>query len=217
MFVPFGAYAILASGNGTNAIALYHEGKKHGFAPEFMLVNKENSPLRTFCQVNDIPCYYVKDQQKGVDPLFEEEVIKICRQHSIQWVFLAGFLKILSIDFLKAFEQVNLDSSKIDSLYRVVNIHPSLLPKYPGLGSYKKAYANQDETYGHTIHLVNEDVDKGPILRQKTIERDSSDSFAAFTEKGKTLENESYARILKDFIQKDFYFKKGKPVFENKE
>lgn len=182
------SYAIMASGTGTNALALIDQGIDIGRPPAFVIVNREDSALLKTVPTRSVPIFYIPAKKSGIDENFEEEVVKKCREYQVEWVFLAGFMKVLGSTFLGAFKQ--------EDYYRVVNIHPSLLPKYPGLGGYKQAMEAGDLEFGHTLHLVNEGVDEGPILYQKVLKRDESLSLEELIEYGKTFENRSYRQIL---------------------
>ena len=133
-------YAILASGQGTNALSLTRTGIELGHPPQLIIVNREDSPLLEEGKKLGIPTYFIKSSVKGVDQDFENRVLNLCHQYQVNWLFLAGFLKILSGAFLNEFNYGEFN--------QVINIHPSLLPKYPGLGGYKKAFTNKDIEFG---------------------------------------------------------------------
>lgn len=190
-------------------MALYEAGLEQGVTAQFILVNKKESPLIDYFNKKDVPCFFVESKAKGIDKEFETKALELCRQHKVEWLFLAGFLKILSPDFLCEFKEEN--------IAKVINIHPSLLPKYPGLGGYKKAFENGDAEYGHTIHLVTEGVDEGPILYQKKLSRKEGDSFDDFVSRGKSEENRSYAQVLKKLIRERITMVGGIPRIEMKD
>jgi phosphoribosylglycinamide formyltransferase-1 len=189
-------YAILASGQGTNALSLIVTGIRCGYPPRFVVVNKEDSPLMVKAKEHGIATYFIGASKKGVDKDFENRVLNICAQYNIDWIFLAGFLKVLSPQFLNEFNHVGFN--------QVVNIHPSLLPKYPGLGGYKKAFENKDKEFGHTLHLVTEGVDEGPILFQKVLSCPKEGTLDEMINIGKEQENLSYGRLLESLIMNGF-------------
>lgn len=201
MNIPFGNYSIMASGRGTNALALMKKGIELKRPPQFVIVNKEDSPLRKQCLEYNIPCHFIPSSPKGIDKVFEEAVINLCHRDRVEWIFLAGFLKILSPEFLKAF---NFEKG----INRVINIHPSLLPKYPGLGGYKKAFENGDKVFGHTIHLVTSELDCGPVLYRKEIERKINMNLEEMQTIGLEIENQSYSQLLSEFIKTGFVMEK---------
>ncbi|MAF76669.1 MAG: hypothetical protein CME60_00805 [Halobacteriovoraceae bacterium] len=185
------SFAIMASGTGTNALALIDHGIEIGRPPACLIVNREDSPLLKSGPERSIPTFYVPAKKKGIDEEFENKVIEICKRYSVSTLFLAGFMKILGPNFLEYF--------KVDEhqgLFRVINIHPSLLPKYPGLGGYEKAYNEGDREFGHTLHLVNTGVDEGPILYQKIMKREDGETLEDMMNRGKKEENLSYQKLL---------------------
>lgn len=185
-------YAILASGVGTNAFSLIQTGLMEKCPPRFVVCNKEDSPLLDKAKELGISTYFIPCSVKGVDKDFENRVLNLCKGHNVDWLFLAGFLKILSPEFLLEFN--------FHGFNQVVNIHPSLLPKYPGLGGYKKAFENNDKEFGHTLHLVTDGVDEGPILFQKVLTRGESLHLEDMIEIGKKEENKSYSLLLKSLL-----------------
>ena len=194
------AYAIMASGTGTNALALVDHGIDIGRPPAFVLVNKKSSPLLTEVPKRSIPVIYIPSRARGVDENFESKVIDKCREYQVDWVFLAGFMKVLGPHFLNHFES--------NGVYKVINIHPSLLPKYPGLGGYEQAVRAGDEVFGHTLHLVDEGLDEGPVLYQKELPLDHSRPIENIIEEAKVYENQSYKRLLHYMVKNDIILNK---------
>ena len=100
----------------------------------------------------------------------EAEMIAVLRQAKADWVILAGFMRILSAEFVSAFEG------------RILNIHPSVLPLYKGLDTHQRALDNGDSQHGATVHVVTAALDDGPILLQGAIpihQKDDANSLAA--------------------------------------
>lgn len=186
-------YAIMASGQGSNALALIKKGLDLGRPPQFVIINKADSPLFELAKEQGIKVYSILSSPKGIDLDFEARVLNLCETHQVDWLFLAGFLKILSSSFINHFQQLGFS--------QIVNIHPSLLPKYPGLGGYKLAFTNNDNEFGHTIHLVTEGVDEGPVIYQKVIAREENWNFEEFTTVGKKSENKSYGLVLESLLK----------------
>ena len=194
------SYAIMASGTGTNALALVDHGIDIGRPPAFVLVNKKNSPLFIEVPKRSIPVIYIPSMARGIDESFERKVIEKCREYQVEWIFLAGFMKVLGSEFLGHFEK--------NGSYKVINIHPSLLPKYPGLGSYEQAFNAGDKVFGHTLHLVNEGLDEGPILYQKELPLDRSRPLDNIIEEAKAYENASYKKLLQYMMKNDIVLTK---------
>ncbi len=149
--------AVLVSGGGTNLQALI-DAQKSGIlhSGEIVLVasNKENAYALKRAQENGIKAVFAKD---------EEALLKIMEAEGIELVILAGFLKILSSEFISAYEN------------RIINIHPSLIPSFCGKGAYglhvhEMALSYGVKLTGATVHFVNEVPDGGQIIAQKAVE-----------------------------------------------
>ena len=118
----------------------------------------------------------------------EKTILTLLKKKKINFICLAGFMKILSKTFIKKFDG------------KIINIHPSLLPKYKGLNTHRRAIANKDKFTGCTIHYVNEKLDSGKIIMQKKIKVSSRDNVASLTKKVLKQEHKLYpAAIMRIF------------------
>lgn len=115
---------------------------------------------------------------------------------------LCGYMKILGPTFLNYYWCTEL------SVFRLINIHPSLLPAYPGLNSYQRAFENNDKKGGVTLHLVDEGVDSGAILKQESFERREDDSLESFEKRGLELEHKLYPQLIQTLISEGVEIKK---------
>lgn len=180
---------LMASGAGTNAINLIHYSKKlQNVKIVGIIVDKKSSGLLK--SELGVPVYLI-DKKKSMGQLEHEELI-ILKIKELQghFVLLCGYMRVLSLGFLKYFYDHGLGQN------RVLNIHPSLLPKYKGAHAYQEAYSSGDPFSGVTIHFVDEGMDTGKIFEQMTFARDLNDSFEDFVLKGKNLEWQIYPKVL---------------------
>ena len=127
----------------------------------------------------------------------EEKIMEVCKKHEIDLIVLARYMKILSPNFVWRYPN------------RIINIHPSLLPKHGGKGMYgdnvHKAVKNSgDDKSGITIHFVDEEYDKGPIIFQKEIKIDVSDDWEMIKTKVRNLEYKFYPKIIENTIRTTF-------------
>ena len=106
-------------------------------------------------------------------------------------IVLAGFMRILSPEFIQHFNEKGV---------KIINIHPSLLPKYKGLYTHQKALENEDEEHGMTIHYVNEEMDGGEIIFQKSIYITDADNEKTLEKKVKVLEQEYYPKVIDSLL-----------------
>ena len=169
---------ILASGQGTGAKNLILFAQKHGdsFKACCVVSNKPKAPVLERAQALGVSTHLVAGGDEG-------EMAHILREAEVDVVCLAGFMNILSGDFLSKFKAV-------------VNIHPSRLPEFPGLRAYERAFESKQPYSGITIHLVDEGVDTGPILLQETFPRRPGDTLEIFKQRGRELEKSIYPRAL---------------------
>jgi len=118
----------------------------------------------------------------------ENKILTLLKKEKIKFICLAGFMKILSKNFIKRFDG------------KIINIHPSLLPKYKGLNTHHRALINGDKFTGCTVHYVTEKLDSGKIIMQKKIKIDDKDTLISLTKKVLKQEHKLYpAAIMKIF------------------
>ena len=118
----------------------------------------------------------------------EEKILLLLKKEKIKFICLAGFMKILSKKFIE----------KVDG--KIINIHPSLLPKYKGLNTHSKAIKNKDKYAGCTVHYVTTELDSGKIILQKKVKVAAKDNPASLSKKVLKLEHKLYpAAIMKVF------------------
>ena len=118
----------------------------------------------------------------------EKKILTYLRQKNIRFICLAGFMKILSKNFIKKFQG------------KIINIHPSLLPKYKGLNTHKRAIINKDKFSGCTVHYVTPKLDSGKIIMQKTVKIATKDNSISLAKKVLKKEHKLYpASIMKIF------------------
>ena len=118
----------------------------------------------------------------------EKKILTLLKKEKINFICLAGFMKILSKNFIKKFDG------------KIINIHPSLLPKYKGLYTHQKAITNKDKYAGCTVHYVTAKLDSGRIIMQKKIKITAKDNLTSLTKKVLKQEHKLYpAAIMKIF------------------
>ena len=130
----------------------------------------------------------------GLSKEFDEELNKIMKQENIQLICLAGFMKILTPWFVECWKD------------RILNIHPSLLPKYKGLNTHERAIRAGDKKHGCTVHYVNADIDGGEILGQSVVEVAKTDSITTLAAKVLKKEHTLYPKIVQKLIDGNKYF-----------
>tara|TARA_B100001248_G_scaffold241870_1_gene208893 strand:+ start:960 stop:1511 length:552 start_codon:yes stop_codon:yes gene_type:complete len=174
--------AILFSGGGSNAKALSQTYEEITGKKPLLITNNVHSPL-----AEDALLIPKKNN--------EQDIMHLLREHQIEKVLLAGYMRILSKSFLDAFA----DFSK--GTKNVVNIHPSYLPELKGAKAYERAWDSDRQETGITLHYVSAEVDSGEIITQKKIPIDRSLSMNEWIEKSKKIEHKIYCAYLRELLE----------------
>lgn len=147
---------VLVSGRGTNLQAIIDSINEGKLLAEIVIVISDNPKAMALerAKIANIPTAYVKPGKKSE---FEREIIRILEENKVDLIVLAGFMRILSANFVSRFP------------LRIINIHPSLLPSFPGLEAQRQALEYGVKITGCTVHFVNEIVDGGPIILQEAV------------------------------------------------
>ncbi len=188
--------AIFASGNGSNAKALLEHSKKLSDKVQVAVLICDNYGagvldiaksfgIKAVC----IPFESANSYQEA-KIVHEEKILYEVGRHKVEWIFLAGYMRILSKNFIDRFHDSHLQRS------RIVNIHPSLLPRFPGKSAYEDCFEAQDKMAGITIHFVDEGIDSGTIITQQTFKRYDDDTFEHFKRRGLAIEHQLYPQVL---------------------
>ncbi len=166
--------AILISGRGSNLKAILNaEEKKQLGQAEVILVVSNNSKAKgiEIAKSFDKKTISLEANNFKTKEAYEKELGDIIENHSVDLIVLAGFMRILSLYFINKFRN------------KIINIHPSLLPSFPGLNAQKQALDSGVRVSGCTVHFVNEHVDAGPIILQKAVEIVEDESEFSLSEK----------------------------------
>lgn len=178
---------ILVSGSGTNLQAMLDAVANRTLDAEIRLVVSNQPNVRALDRARDagVPHMVLCHRDYANREAFDQALIETLRTAGVEWVALAGFMRVLTPRFLTAFER------------RVVNIHPALLPAFPGVHAQKQALDYGVKVAGCTVHFVDEGVDTGPIIAQRAVVvRDDDD---ASTLGARILEQEHaiYVEVLR--------------------
>ncbi len=175
--------AVLVSGRGSNLQALVEACANPAFPAEIAVVISNNPDAFALQRAMDagLPAMIVDHTYfKGDKAGFEAALAATIDHHKADLVCLAGFMRLLSADFLARFPD------------RVINIHPSLLPAHQGLDTHQKVLAAQDKTHGCTVHIVSKDMDSGDIILQRSITVNADDTAETLASRVLTEEHIAY-------------------------
>ncbi|MBT6325488.1 MAG: phosphoribosylglycinamide formyltransferase [Bdellovibrionales bacterium] len=187
--------AILASGDGSNAENIIRYCHSHKTRLIAKCVITDNSVAGVISRAEELrtPIHIVPYDINKKKIENEKTIINILHENKIDLICLAGYMKILSNNFINMFN------------FKIVNIHPSLLPKYSGKSAYERAYHSKDVQSGCTIHYVDTGIDTGPIIFQESFTKSSTDTLEEFKAKGLKLEHQLYKKFLKYWEQNRYY------------
>lgn len=180
---------ILGSGRGTNAEALLkaESKKKLGAAKIAAIVcDQEDAEILQLGQKYSVPAIYIDPHKKGarLSPEAEDAYIERIQSFSPKLIVLAGFMRIMSKKFIDAFEG------------RVINLHPSLLPSFPGINGIGQAFEHGVKITGCTVHWVTAELDTGPIIEQKSVRIDPDDTLDLLTKKVQIAEHSLLPSVI---------------------
>ncbi|MGA9363750.1 MAG: phosphoribosylglycinamide formyltransferase [Bacteroidota bacterium] len=187
--------AVFASGRGTNFEAILRAietGKLHNLSIAAVISNNPDAPVLTIAREHNIPVYHLSQKQFPSEEKFDEAVLDVFDRYSVNFIVLAGYMKKLSTNLVRRFRN------------RMLNIHPALLPKFGGKGMYgmhvHEAVINSGERIsGVTIHIVDEEYDHGPIVKQRTIAVDKDETPETLAMKIHGIEHQLYPEVLQLF------------------
>ena len=175
--------AVFISGRGTNLKSLIKFSKKKNSPINIKLIisNTNKAKGLKYSKAYKIQKKVIDFKNKNIA---EKKLLNLLSKKKIRFICLAGFMKILSKKFIKKFSG------------KIVNIHPSLLPKYKGLNTHQKALKNNDKYSGCTVHYVTDKVDSGKIILQKKVKIKRKDSLNTLTKKVLLEEHKLYPKAI---------------------
>ena len=181
--------AIFISGNGSNMKNLVKFSKKKNspIIVDFVLSSNKNANGIHYLKKKKINFKIFDLNEKSKD---EEKILKILKKRKIRLICLAGFMKILSGSFVKKFKG------------KILNIHPSLLPKYKGLNTHKRVLLNKEKFSGCTVHIVNSKLDSGKIIMQKKVRIIKKDNPQTLSNRILKQEHLLYPKAVKKLLSK---------------
>ena len=179
--------SVFISGKGTNLKSIIKFSKNKDSRIEIGLIvsNNKNAKGLTFANKYKIKSLIInyKNKKKA-----EEKILINLKKNKIDFICLAGFMKILSKKIIKKYKN------------KILNIHPSLLPKYKGLNTHRRVIQNNEKFTGCTVHLVNSKLDSGKIILQKKIKIFKRDNENTLAKRVLKVENQIYTKAIKKFI-----------------
>lgn len=180
---------VLIGGSGSNLQSMIDATQNQSSPAAFCIagVISHNATAYGLVRAEEaqLPCYTVDAKLFSNNKAeFEQAILAILAELKPDLICLAGFMRVLSPEFIQAYPD------------KIINIHPSLLPKYPGLHTHKQVIANHDKEHGATVHWVNEQLDAGPIIAQSKITVSENDTVESIAAKVLKLEHQLYPMVI---------------------
>ena len=174
---------VFISGNGSNLNSLIKSSRDYNFPVKIELIISNNNKAKGIEFARKYGIFY-KFFSSKYQKKFERNVLCELKKRKIKFICLAGFMKILSNDFINKFG------------HKIINIHPSLLPKYKGLNTHKRVLKNKEKYSGCTVHYVNSKLDSGRIILKKKVIIENNDTEKSLKEKILKQEHKLYPRSI---------------------
>lgn len=179
---------ILGSGKGSNCRAIL-ENIRTGVLPAdtaVVIADVLNAPILQLAREFSVPNVYLPPGQfrSRLEPNAEAELVRMLRDAKVELVVLAGFMRVLKAPMLEAFPR------------RIINIHPSLLPKFPGLEAWKQALDAKESMTGCTVHYVDDKIDHGDIIAQREVLILPNDTAESLHARIQIAEHELYPAVI---------------------
>ena len=176
-------FAVLVSGSGTNLQALLDAAAGSPFEVAVVVSNREDAFGLERARRAGVKALCIPHKGKS-RVAFDAELAEVLKSHQIDWVFLAGFMRILTPVFLEAFPN------------RVVNIHPSLLPSFPGVNAQLQAFDAGVQVSGATVHFVDAGMDTGPIIAQGVVPVLDTDTAESLRTRILSMEHRLFPMVM---------------------
>lgn len=179
---------VFISGNGSNLESIIKNSRDYNFPIKIDLIISNNIKANglKYAKKYNIP---FKFYNSDIQYTFERNCLNELKKRKIKFLCLAGFLKILSKDFIKNFK------------YKIVNIHPSLLPKFKGLETHRRVLKSKEKFTGCTVHYVTPELDSGAIILQKKILIKKNESVSTLNERVLKQEHKLYSEAIRSIFK----------------
>lgn len=178
---------VLISGNGSNLQALIDHSVASNYKISAVISNKSDAFGLNRAQRSGIPTVFIDHRDYQSREQFDQAMMESIDNFNPDLIVLAGFMRILSAEFVKHYRA------------KVLNIHPSLLPAYPGTNTHQRVLDAGETEHGVSVHFVTEELDAGPVIAQEKIEIAANDTADTLAEKVHAKEHIIYPRVVSWF------------------
>ena len=183
--------AVLVSGRGSNLQAIIDSIENKYLHAQISVVISDIGDAYALerARTHGIKAVHIDPKRFESKESYETEILRVLDSHNVQLMLLAGYMKILGKTLLTAYKN------------RILNIHPALLPAFPGLHAQEQAFKHGVKVAGCTVHFVDEELDGGPIILQKCVEVKEDDTAQTLAERILEQEHKIYPEAIKLFVE----------------
>ncbi len=194
---------VMASGRGSNFQALADACKNNSLPLQIEGLITNNSRARAIdvAKSFSIPFHIFENHKDLSHDEHEKPILMVLDKYKPDYILLCGYMRILSKEFIKKFTNTKIGLSNI------INIHPSMLPNFPGENAYKKAFDSKAKSTGVTVHFVDEGIDSGSIIYQEAFDISDCKTSEQVEERGLQIEHRVYTFALKKILSSKSYSK----------
>lgn len=199
--------AILISGNGSNLQAIIEAIQNQQLSAEIAVVvsNQPNAHGLQRARDAGLPTKLLKHQDYSNRVDYDQALINTIDHYQADLIIMAGFMRILGESFIDRYKN------------RIMNIHPSLLPKYKGLNTHAKAIAGGDSIHGASVHFVTNQLDAGPVIIQGIVPIHQNDTAERLQQRVHRIEHRIYPTAVKWFVEDRLTIKDKKVLLDNQQ
>lgn len=187
--------AVFASGSGTNFEVIAKQAKEGHIACEIALLicDQPDAKVIEKAKKYNIPVFAFRAKGYPSKTVFEEEILDELTRLKVDWIFLAGYMRLIGKTLLEAYQG------------KIINIHPSLLPAFPGKDAVGQALQAKASTTGVTVHYVDEGMDTGPIIAQEKVAISTMDTEQTLHKKIQQVEHRLYPQVIRRLLREDLH------------
>ncbi|WP_082235209.1 phosphoribosylglycinamide formyltransferase [Halobacillus massiliensis] len=185
--------AVFASGTGSNFDAIMNAVESGELDAEVCLLVSDNIKAGVIekAQKREVDTVVYHPKSFSDKKAYESALLADCRDKGVEWIILAGYMRLIGPTLLEAYHN------------RIINIHPSLLPAFPGKDAIGQAVAKKVKVTGVTVHFVDDGMDTGPIIAQEAITITESDKKEEVQKKIQAVEHKLYPRVIQSLLTKE--------------
>lgn len=186
--------SVFASGNGTNFEAIekaIEEHRIHDARIVLLIVDHKDAPVIDRARRLQVPYAIVERKDYESKEKYEEHILALLKAKEVEWIFLAGYMKIIEHTLLDAYPN------------RIINIHPALLPAFKGAHAIQDSYDYGVKVFGITIHYVSKELDGGKIIAQKAFEYTEGESVEEVETRIHALEHALYPAVVEKLLHEE--------------